>query len=175
LLNIMIAGRDTTVSLLTNTWHALSHRPDIIARLREGLFTQLQLEQRRPTYEDLKSLPYLSAVFKESLRIHPVTREAMIPTTLPRGGGPDGLQPVFVAKGQAVIYSLYATQRDVDVLGKDADEFRPERWLDMESEKGLRPGCSYIPFNAGPSICLGQQLALTEASYVTVCLLEELK
>ncbi|KAI5267426.1 putative P450 monooxygenase [Aureobasidium subglaciale] len=179
LLNIMIAGRDTTASLLTNTWHVLSHRPDIIARLREELSTNLDLEQRRPTFEDLKSLPYLSAVFKESLRIHPVTplntREAVISTTLPRGGGPDGLQPVFVAKGQAVIYSLYAMQRDVDVFGEDADEFRPERWLDMDGEKGLRPGYSYIPFNAGPRVCLGQQLALTEASYVTVRLLEEFR
>ncbi|KAI5197102.1 putative P450 monooxygenase [Aureobasidium subglaciale] len=179
LLNIMIAGRDTTASLLTNLWHVLSHRPDIVARLREEISTDLDLAQRRPTFEDLKSLPYLSAVLKESLRLHSVTplntREASVPTTLPRGGGPDGSQPIFVAKGQAVVYSSFAMQRDVDVFGEDAEEFRPERWLESDGEKALRPGYSYIPFNAGPRICLGQQLALTEASYVTVRLLEEFK
>ncbi|CAC9887136.1 unnamed protein product [Aureobasidium pullulans] len=177
LLNILIAGRDTTASLLTNTWHVLSHRPDIVSRLREEIASSDELQTHRPTFEDLKSLTYLSAVFKESLRLHPVTplntRQATVATTLPRGGGPDGTQPVFVAKGQPVIYSLYAMHRDKEVFGDDAAEFHPERWLDTDQEKGIRPGFSYIPFNAGPRICLGQQLALTEASYITVRLLQE--
>ncbi|THY26119.1 putative P450 monooxygenase [Aureobasidium pullulans] len=176
LLNILIAGRDTTASLLTNTWHVLSHRPDIVARLRKEIASDLP-PQKRPTFEELKSLTYLSAVFKESLRLHPViplnTREATVPTTLPKGGGLDGTQPVFVAKGQPVIYSSYAMQRDKNVFGDDAEEFHPERWLDTDEGKGIRPGFSYMPFNAGPRICLGQQLALMEASYVTVRLLQE--
>jgi cytochrome P450 len=58
--------------------------------------------------------------------------------------------------------------RRTDYFGKDADVFRPERW-----GEDLRPGWAYLPFNGGPRICLGQQYALTEASYVTVRLLQE--
>ncbi|KAK6004829.1 hypothetical protein QM012_007608 [Aureobasidium pullulans] len=177
LLNILLAGRDTTASLLTNIWHILAQRPDIVARLREEIASNLPAEGTLPTFEDLKGLPYLSAVFKEMLRLYPVvplnSRQATVSTTLPKGGGSDGLEPVFIGKGQLVIYSTYAMHRDVDVFGDDADVCRPERWLDGDDEKGLRPGWAYIPFNAGPRICLGQQLALTEASYVTVRLLQE--
>lgn len=56
--------------------------------------------------------------------------------------------------------------RRKDLWGPDADEFVPERW------DGLRPGWEYLPFNGGPRICIGQQLALTEAGYVTVRLLQ---
>ena len=54
--------------------------------------------------------------------------------------------------------------RDKEVWGADADEWRPDRWYD----ETLRPGSSFIPFGAGPRVCPGQQLAMIEASYVTV-------
>jgi cytochrome P450 len=59
--------------------------------------------------------------------------------------------------------------RREDFYGPDAQEFKPERW-----EK-LRPGWEYLPFNGGPRICLGQQFALTEASYTTVRMMQEFK
>ena len=60
--------------------------------------------------------------------------------------------------------------RRQDFYGADAEDFRPERWLDdpVSGKKGLRTGWEYLPFNGGARICLGQQYALTEASYVTV-------
>jgi cytochrome P450 len=64
-------------------------------------------------------------------------------------------------------YSPYTMHRRKDLYGLDADEYKPERW------ESLRPGWEYLPFNGGPRICLGQQYALTEASYVTVRLVQE--
>ncbi|CBX99721.1 hypothetical protein LEMA_uP073100.1 [Plenodomus lingam JN3] len=46
---------------------------------------------------------------------------------------------------------------------------------DAERRAALRPSCEYLPFDGGPRICLGQQYALTEASYVTVRMLQEFK
>lgn len=66
-----------------------------------------------------------------------------------------------------MVWSLYSVQRRKDYYGEDADEFRPERW------ETLRPGWEYLPFNGGPRICLGQQFALTEASYTTIRLMQE--
>ena len=103
----------------------------------------------------------------EVLRMYPSVpinfRVANKDTTLPVGGGPDGTSPVFIGKGTAVVYSPYITQRVDQFYGKDALEFKPERW-----ENAPKLGWAYLPFNGGPRICLGQQFALTEASYVIV-------
>lgn len=62
LLNILLAGRDTTASLLSITFFILARRPDIWTKLRKEV---LQLDGRKPTYEDLKSMTYLSWVLNE--------------------------------------------------------------------------------------------------------------
>ncbi|CAG5144209.1 uncharacterized protein ALTATR162_LOCUS1501 [Alternaria atra] len=170
LINILLAGRDTTASLLSNMFFEIAKRPDIYAKLRDEVAT---LEGRTPTYEELRNLKYLKWCLNESLRVHPVvpgnSRRAIRDTVLPRGGGPDGQAPLFVPKGTTVGYSPYTMHRRHDLYGPDADEYKPERW------ETLRPGWEYLPFNGGPRICLGQQYALTEASYVTVRMVQEFK
>lgn len=60
-------------------------------------------------------------------------------------------------------------QRRTDLYGEDAQEFKPERW------ESLRPSWQYLPFNGGPRICIGQQFALTEASFTTIRILQAFK
>ncbi|CUM51862.1 unnamed protein product [Debaryomyces tyrocola] len=96
-------------------------------------------------------------------------RFAIRNTTLPKGGGPDGKSPIFVSKGKNLFYSMYSAHRNPKYYGKDADEFRPSRWLESEIRK---VGWAFLPFNGGPRICLGQQFALTEASYIVVRLIQ---
>ncbi|MCJ1283332.1 hypothetical protein MMC26_002660 [Xylographa opegraphella] len=174
LLNTLLAGRDTTASLLSNIWFTLSQRPDVYARIRDEVDA---LDSDDLSFETLKDMKYLRAVINESLRLYPVvpmnSRKALNDTVLPFGGGKDGLSPCFIAKGQFLIWNVYAMHRRTDFYGEDADLFRPERWLDDGETKGLRVGWNYLPFNGGPRICIGQQLALTEASYVTVRLMQE--
>ncbi|KAL3441504.1 cytochrome P450 [Aspergillus insuetus] len=162
LMNVLLAGRDTTASLLSNMFFMLAKNPRIWARLQEEIAT---LDGRAPTYEELRNLKYLKWCINETLRLFPVvplnSRTAIKDTIIPVGGGPDGRSPVFVPKGTAVGYSTWAMHRRKDFYGADADDFRPERW------EHLRPGWEYLPFNGGPRICVGQQYALTEASYVT--------
>lgn len=90
-------------------------------------------------------------------------------TVLPVGGGEDGKSPLFVPAKTVVVWSVYSMHRRIDFYGEDADEFKPERWDD------LRPGWEYLPFNGGPRVCIGQQFALTEASYTTIRLMQEFK
>lgn len=90
------------------------------------------------------------------------SRRAENDTYLPVGGGPDALSPVFVPKGTMVLYSVYSMHRRDDVYGPNPSKFWPERW------DSIRPMWSYLPFNGGPRVCLGQQYALAEAGYVTV-------
>lgn len=88
-------------------------------------------------------------------------------TALPVGGGPDGKSPVFVAKGQLIVYGVFSMHRRKDLYGEDADEYKPERW------DGLRVGWEYLPFSGGPRICVGKQFALTEAAYTLVGMVQE--
>ncbi|KAF5865893.1 hypothetical protein ETB97_001961 [Aspergillus alliaceus] len=168
LMNVLLAGRDTTASLLSNMFFMLAKNPRIWKKLREEVAS---LEGRAPTYEQLRNLTYLKYCMNESLRLHPVVpsnaRFAVNDTVLPVGGGPDGQAPVFVPKGSIVAYSVYSMHRREDFYGPDSNEYRPERWVD------LRPGWEYLPFNGGPRICVGQQYALTEAGYVTVRLAQQ--
>ncbi|KAL3422064.1 N-alkane-inducible cytochrome P450 [Phlyctema vagabunda] len=170
LLNIFLAGRDTTASLLSHTFHLLARRPDIWKKLKVEVDA---LNGEKPSYDTLRNLRYLKNLLNESLRLYPVVpanaRFANKATTLPRGGGPLGEDPVYIAKGQAVAYSTWTMHRQTSIFGPDAEEFKPERW----DSPTLRPGWGYLPFNGGPRICVGQQYALTEASYTIVRIVQE--
>ncbi len=149
LLNILLAGRDTTASVLSNLWFEISKRPDIFAALQREI---LPLRNAHPTFEQLKSLKYLQAVISESQRLYPIvpenSRVAIADTQLPVGGGRDGKSPVFAPKGRLVHWSIYAMHRRKDLFGEDAEEFKPERWLDgADGSKGLRTGWEYLPFS----------------------------
>ncbi|KAI9758560.1 MAG: hypothetical protein M4579_002995 [Chaenotheca gracillima] len=175
ILNILMAGRDTTAALMSSTFFILARNEPVLARLRAEV---LSLGDTPLTFEVLKNMKYLRYVLNEGklfaspiLRLHPVLpvngRQANKDTFLPVGGGPDGKSPIFCPAGQYVGFNSYTLHRRKDLWGEDANEFRPERW-----EKH-RPGWEYIPFNAGPRICLGQQYALIEASYTITRLLQE--
>ncbi|KAG9245337.1 cytochrome P450 [Calycina marina] len=170
LMNILLAGRDTTATLLSHMWYVLARRPDVFNKLRAEV---RKYRNQVLTPELINEMKYLRWCLNETLRLWPVvpvnTRGAVIDTTLPLGGGEDGKSPVFVPKGTLVVYPVYVMHRRKDIFGEDADEFKPERW------KTLRPGWAYLPFNGGPRICIGQQFALIEASYTTIKLLQEFK
>jgi cytochrome P450 len=62
LLNILLAGRDTTASLLSHTWHALARRPDVWAKLKAEVDA---LGGKAPDYETLRDMKYLKFVLNE--------------------------------------------------------------------------------------------------------------
>lgn len=162
MLNTLLAGRDTTASLLSNAWLSISKDPRIWTRLQQEIGAlETPLGENRPLFEELKDMKYLRATLNESLRVHPVvpvnSRQAIADTTLPLGGGRDGKSPVFVPKGTVVNYGVHAMHHREDLFGEDHDEFKPERWLDEGGKKGLRVGWEYLPFNGGPRICIGRR------------------
>lgn len=175
LLNIMVAGRDTTAGLLSFTFFELSRNPDVFEKLKSEVYAHFgkgsQEDIDAISFEGLKKCEYLKWVLNEVLRLYPSVpvnfRDATKDTTLPAGGGPDEKSPIFIAKGTTVAYSVYCTHRDPHYYGKDAEEFKPERWGSLP-----KYGWAYVPFNGGPRICLGQQFALTEASYTVVRLIQ---
>ena len=174
LINILLAGRDTTACLLSWVFKFLARHQDIQEELRNA---SLDLESHRagnlPTVGEIKSMKLLENVLHESLRLYPSVpiniREAVKDTELPRGGGLNNQSPIFIRKGQAVGYSLYSMHRLERFWGADNETFRPSRWEEA-SIKDCRK--AYAPFNAGPRLCPGQEFALLEAGYTVVRILQ---
>jgi cytochrome P450 len=172
-LNVLLAGRDTTASLLSWSILILARQPHIFARLRSDILEQFGTydQPSNMKFGSLKLCQYLHNFLNETLRLYPVIpfnrRCATKDTTLPRGGGKDGTSPIYIRKGQAVMYSTYVLHRRKDIWGEDAEIFNPDRWIRRKVT------WEYIPFNGGPRTCIGQQFALVRSSYVLVRLLQK--
>ncbi|THV04324.1 cytochrome P450 [Dendrothele bispora CBS 962.96] len=172
LLNILLAARDTTASLLTFSVYVLAQRPDVYARLKAEISDKMGFS-RRPTYEDTRDMKYLRAFLNEVLRLYPAVpfdgRTPKYATTLPNKNG----KPWYIPADTRCIYSVFLMHRREDLWGPDALEFDPGRFLDERLHKYLTPNpFIFLPFNAGPRICLGQQFAYNEASYFLIKLLQ---
>ncbi|OXV08236.1 hypothetical protein Egran_04001 [Elaphomyces granulatus] len=173
MLNILLAGRDTTASLLTSSFYYLARHPEVWSRLRQEIIEAFPIEEKDSiTLERLREVKYIRYFLNEVMRLLPPVpvnaRIAVKDTMLPTGGGPDRKSPILVKKGMTVAWPVWHMHRRTDIWGTDAHEFRPDRW-----EDDAKKGWGYLPFNGGPRICLGQQYALAEASYMLVRLLQQ--
>ncbi|KAG6261874.1 hypothetical protein E4U47_008086 [Claviceps purpurea] len=169
---VLLAGRDTTAGTLSWAIYELARHPECLAKMRREIL-EIVGPAKPPTYEHLKNMPYLKAVINETLRLYPSVpfnvRIALRDCTLPCGGGPDASEPLPVLKYTKIGYSALVMQRRPELYPHisetfaDPAVFSPERWTHWHPKP-----YEYIPFNAGPRICIGQQFALTEMSYVLV-------
>ncbi|GAC1389005.1 MAG: hypothetical protein NVSMB38_01540 [Ktedonobacteraceae bacterium] len=120
------------------------------------------LQGRTPTYDDLAHLPYCLQVFKETMRLYPpaaaILREALHDIEI------DGY---LVPKGYNVFLSPYTIQHNPTYF-PNPEVFDPEHFT-LEHEKQL-PRHSYIPFGAGPRICIGNYFALMEGQLLIATL-----
>ena len=173
MLNILLAGRDTTASLLSWLFNQLLRNPEVFTKLRQTVIDTFGTYENPQdiSFATLKGCQYLQYCLNETLRLWTVVpgngRRSNKATVLPRGGGPDGESPIYIKPETEVNYAIHVMHRRKDLWGEDAEEFKPERF------QGRKPGWEYLPFNGGPRICIGQQFALTEASYVVVRLLQK--
>jgi len=152
----------------------LAQYPEVVARLRQETLHKIG-NIRRPSYEDIRDMKYLRAFINEVLRLCPVvpanSRTSNKDTTLPPAV--PGGKPVYVPANTRCMYSVFVMHRRTDLWGPDAQEFDPDRFLDERLHKYLvRNPFMFLPFNAGPRICLGQQFAYNEVSFFLIRLLQ---
>jgi cytochrome P450 len=132
ILNMVIAGRDTTAQALSWTFYRLCIHPEVQNKVREEIRTvQAKLGADATnssggyTYAFLQQLRYTEAVCHEALRLYPsVPKEAKC--VMKDDVLPDGTQ---VRKGDIVSFQAYSMGRDPDLWGENCNEFVPERFL----------------------------------------------
>ncbi|CAO1605215.1 hypothetical protein XANCAGTX0491_008738 [Xanthoria calcicola] len=173
LINILLAGRDTTACLLSWTFFLLVRHPHVLGRLKEEIASVVDSDVNI-TRTHIQKMSYLKCILNETLRLYPPiplnVRFAKNTTWLPQGGGPNGDSPVLVRKGTGIGLVPYYMHRRKDIYGEDAMAFRPERWQGPELDD---IGWAYMPFHGGPRLCLGKDFALMEASCLIVRILQE--
>ncbi|KAK8036374.1 hypothetical protein PG991_001511 [Apiospora marii] len=180
----MLAGADTTAIAIKAVLYYALRTPGIwqklVASVRDAFPTDLDLddlthaedrEGTAPSYTEVRSkVPYLEAVVREALRMHPPVA-MVLPRYVPAGGLelPDGLG--WVPPGTSVGMNPYVLGRNRGVWGSDADEFRPERLLRRSSlnEKTLVNSAD-LTFGAGSRVCLGKHLGLLQVYKVVATL-----
>ncbi|KAG9327690.1 hypothetical protein KVV02_006394 [Mortierella alpina] len=178
-VNFMIAGRDTTAQTLTWQFYSLLTNPRVMNNLLREIEIVFNGSQSY-TYEAMmQELPYLKAVFHETLRLYPPVPKN-VKVVVEDDYIPGGIR---VYKDDVIAMSTWCQGRNTDVWGPDAELFVPERWLvETNLEKQMTSNKSpfgkfrsespykFTSFNAGPRLCLGQTFATLEG-LVTTCLL----
>ena len=157
-INVYLAGHESTAVLLTWVWYLLSKHPGAARKVREEALEVIG--DRMPGLEDLPKLVYARMVVDETLRLYPsawvLARKAV---------GDDEIGGYRIPAGTGLFVCPYVTHRRPD-LWENPEGFDPERFApDGNGDEG-RPRFSYYPFGGGPRLCIGQNFALMEATLI---------
>ncbi|KAK3356504.1 cytochrome P450 [Lasiosphaeria hispida] len=172
----IIAGADSSAVTISVILHYAMRHPSVFQKLvKEIRQADFNIELPVP-YNEARQLPYLDAVCREAARLQPI-----LGTQLERYVPAEGLglpNGSFIPAGTAVGINPYVTGRNKDVFGEDAEEFRPERWLQAPGEDEAtftlrlrKQTAADLSFGAGSRICLGKNLGVAETYKVVSTLL----
>jgi cytochrome P450 len=164
-MTLMLAGHETTANALSWTIYHLAKNPEARARVEQEIDAAVGM--RRVTTDDLKNLPLTLQAIKEAMRLHPpayvIGRQATRDVTL---GG------VKVPEGRVVLLNIAGIHRRADIF-ENPNAFDLDR-LSVEREKKL-PQLAYMPFGAGPRVCIGNHFALMESHVMLATVMQHVR
>lgn len=157
----IIAGSDSTTTVLRSTLYLLLGTPVAYAKLRlelDGAFDAGSV----PKYSATQRLPYLQACIWEGLRLYPPLGDLKCKVAPPRG---DTIKGIFFPGGTEVAVNDESMCRNKAIFGHDAEVFRPDRWVEAEADVKMKYRRTVdTVFGTGRFQCLGRHIALMELS-----------
>ncbi|KAK6142876.1 hypothetical protein DH2020_023224 [Rehmannia glutinosa] len=175
ILNFIIAGKDTTATTLSWFIYMLCKHPLVQEKVAKEIedatdskdVVDISEFAASLSEEALERMHYLHAALTETLRLYPaVPVDAKF--CLSDDTMPDGFS---VKKGDMVSYQPYAMGRMRFIWGDDAQDFKPERWIDENGCFRQESPFKFTAFQAGPRICLGKEFAYRQMKIFSAVLL----
>ena len=172
LMSTVTGAGDTTAATMTATMTAimfyLRGNPVPLEELRKELQDAGLSNDEVPSYIQTSKLPYLAAVIKESMRLFPV-QTWPLERLVPFGG--INVAGHSIRAGTSVGVFVPALHLDQHVFGADVESFRPERWLDTNTERVKKMEQTFMGFSKGRRVCLGQHVAVMQMKKVVPALI----
>lgn len=164
IMTLIVAGHETTASVLNWTWFLLSQN----AEVEEKLTVELrQSANKACSLEDLARFPYARQIIEETMRLYPpgwlMTRRAL---------KDDRLGNFFVPAGTEIYISPYLIHRN-PALWDEPDHFNPDRFA-PEPMRHRHP-MAMLPFSAGPRKCVGELFARIEMQFHLVLVARQIR
>lgn len=158
-LNLFAAGIESTSHTVAWALYLVSQHPEVRARLEAEVDA---LGDHLPTFEDLPRLPFALQTFKEAMRLYPPA--AVMSREVIEGAEVDGCA---LPADMLIFMSAYALHRRED-FWPDPETFDPDRFT--AAAERSRPRTAYLPFGAGPRVCIGNHFAMMEGQLVLATL-----
>ena len=159
-MTMLLAGEDTTANTIAWLTYLIWQNPSTLERAKNEIRERIS-DVKCPTYDELNQLTYLEACILETMRLKPVAPqlplEALHDTQIGQ---------VRIPKGTLIINLLRSESVDPDRVA-NAHAFEPQRW----EQEGAQLKKISMPFGAGPRMCPGRYLAITEIKMAMVVLL----
>ncbi|KAG0647709.1 Cytochrome P450 monooxygenase [Hyphodiscus hymeniophilus] len=168
---ISFAGSDSTASTMQSFfWHVLRD-PRVYSAVVSEVLTASKSGKlsERVTWAEAQQLPYFQACLKEAMRTRPAVG-VNISRLIPQGGAE--VNGTWLPGGTSVAVNGWVLHKDKRIFGEDADDFKPERWLEDE-EKAKKMERYMFQFGGGSHLCIGRNLALLEMNKILPLLLKE--
>ncbi|KAJ0416229.1 cytochrome P450 [Aspergillus carlsbadensis] len=161
LSNNLLAGSDTTAISLRAVFYYLLQHPSVYRNLVDEIMAADRKGKLSEyiTYGECVQLPYLQAVMKEAMRLHPGI-QIPLERVVPKGG--TQIAGKYLPEGTVVGINPIVIHLNLEVYGPDAAEFRPERWLDADEEQLKIMDRSFLAFGHGSRTCIGKNISIME-------------
>ncbi|TID12828.1 cytochrome P450 [Venturia nashicola] len=161
----IMAGADSTSITMRSVFYFLMKSPEKLSKVRAEVDAAFENDtlSSPAQFNQASSLPYLSAVVKETTRLFPA-----FSVSQPRYAPIQGIELCgkYIPAGYSIGLNPAIIQHDKGIFGADALEFQPERWLESE-ERTRTMDRAILGWGAGTRTCVGRPLALTQIYKVT--------
>jgi len=169
----IIAGSDTTSSILTAIIYYLLLNPAVYERLQEEVDSAFPSGEEPLDAAKLSHLEWLNGCINETLRLQPPVLSGS-QRSVDKGKGPKVLGRLVIPEWTQLALHTYSIQRDPRYF-HTPDAFLPERWFSKGAPAGEHNTAAFIPFSYGPTICAGKNLALMEMRMVLCWILRQFR